>query len=309
MTEQVNTHETKTTLSQAAPAQVYVGGDITLQARVSCSLSCDLRDGKVEIVNRDAVLKQIELTAFDGEVNETEEFVLQAPTEPGEYTWTAVYAEQKQEDVLHEPSSAAFSFVVKPHTISLSLWDTPFPVELDSSFTLKAGARCSAGCKLTGEKIEIYDQQGAKLATGTLGEDPWQDTTAMYWTELELQAPSEEDIYKWELKCPKPDLEPRHEGSAHTFTFRTAKPPEHVVTVEVTKEYRKTPVEEALVSLYSGGVSYRGFTDGAGLVRLNVPKGEYNFAVSAADYLELEGTIEVAADMPFMVELSWFPEV
>jgi hypothetical protein len=257
---------------------------------------------------QDAVLKQIELTTFDEAVNGTDEFTLQAPAEPGEYAWTAVYAAQEKEDTLHETSSTSFSFVVKPHTISLSSWDAPFPAVLGSRFTLKVGARCAAGCRLAGERVEVYDQQGARVAAGTLGDELWQGTDALYWAELELRAPDEEGLHKWELKCPKPGLEPTHEESAHTFAFRTARPPEHVATIEIISQDIKTPIEKAAVSLYSRAASYRGFSDNTGVARVSVPKGEYNLAVVAHDYKEWESTVEVASDVSVKVELSFWPE-
>ena len=309
--EQVDSYKTETTMAQVATVLIYACCDMALQVKVTSSSSCDLRGGIVDIVAQDIVVMQVELTAFDDEaVSSTDKFVLQAPTEPGEYTWTAVFTPQEIEGVLHEPSSGTFSFVVKPHVISLAFWDAPFPAVIDSKFRLKVGARCSAGCKLTGEGIEIYDHQGVMVATGTLGDDPWRDTVAMYWAELELQAPSKEDYYKWQIRCPEFGLKPKHEESVCTFAFRAARPPEHVVTIEVASNGKaaRPPIRKALVTLYARSTTYSGYSDDDGVVRLNVPKGEYNLTVIATDHKEWEGTVEVADDVTIKVEMIWCPE-
>jgi hypothetical protein len=307
--EEVVAHETETAMLQTAPAEVDAGSDMALKVKVSCSSACDLRGGIVEIMAQDAVVKQTELVSFDGAVNETDELVVQAPVEPGEYTWTAVYSAQEKEGVLHEESSAPFSFVVKPHVTSLLVWDAPSPVALNSKFKLKAGVKCSAGCRLTGEKVEVYDQEGCRVVMSTLGDVPWRDTAALYWTEIELEAPSEEGFYRWEARFPKPDLELPHEEAAHTFAFRTTKPLDHVLTVEVIDTDKKTPVKNALVSLYShGGTPYRGRSDETGVARVNVPKGEYRLTVVMSDYDDFETQVEVAEDATVKVELTYWPE-
>ncbi len=308
--EEVVAHETETAMLQTAPTEVDAGSDMVLKVKVSCSSACDLRGSIVEIMAQDAVVKQIELVTFDGAVNETDELVVQAPVEPGEYTWTAVYSAQEKEGILHEESSAPFSFVVKPHATSLLVWDAPSPVVVNSKFKLKAGVKCSADCRLTGEKVEVYDQEGNRVATGTLGDAPWRDTAAMYWTEIELEAPSEEEFYRWEARFPEPDLELPHEETAHTFAFRTTKPPDHVLTVQVIDTDKKTPIKNALVSLHSqDGTPYRGRSDDSGVARVSVPKGEYRLTVVMTDYDDLETYVEVVEDTTVKVELTYWPEV
>jgi hypothetical protein len=289
--------------------RVYAGCDIALQVNVSCSLACDLRGDMVEILAQDAVITQVELTSFDNDdaVNQTDVFILTAPTEPGEYTWTAVFEPKEEENTPHVPVSASFTFVVEAHMITLSSWDMPFPVIVGSRFTLKAGARCVGDCKLAGEQIMLYDQQGVLLATGVLGEEPLKDTAGLYWTELELDAPGGTGVYEWELKFSQPDKLAAHDDASHTLVFRAARPPEHLLTIEVVCDFEKIPIVNALVAVTSEGVSYRAWSDDAGIVNFNVPKGEYRLLITAEDHLALDpkDTITVDSDLIVKKEMRY----
>ena len=304
MAEELKAHKTSTSMVKAALAELDAGSDIVLKVRLSCPSACDLRGKIVKIITQDAaVVKEIELVAFDETVNETDEFVVKAPLKPGAYTWTVVFPAQEKEGVLHEDSSAPFSFIVKPHATSMVVWDVPSPIAFGAEFKLKVGVACSAECKLTGKEIEIYDHEGAKVATETLGGVPWSGTSAVYWAEVELEAPAVEGYYTWTAKFPEPELELPHEEASHTFGFRTGKPPEHEVTVEVIDKDTKTPLKGARVSLHP----YRGYTDDGGVAKVEVPKGNYEFYVSKNNYKIFQTTVKVASDIAVKVELLVIP--
>jgi hypothetical protein len=342
MVSQTDSHQIEIVLSESVIGRVYAGSQIVLQVLVSCPAACDLRGDVLQISTSDALVQQVQLTSFDGALNATDEFVIQAPIEPGEYVFSVAYIGQpsasspgdtkvrvsqlgalmpgdtplgaslpddSQLVVSHASNTESFALVVLPHTISLALWDAPFPVVLGSMFSLKAGAKCSAGCKLTGEVIEVYDQHNQQIAVSKLSEHPWPGTEAMHWTELTAEAPDTEDYYKWQIRCPEPNLQFTHSESSQTFSFRTALPPEHTVTVEVISQDLKAPIKEAMVLFFAHGTSYRGFTDAQGVARINMPKGEYDIAVAATDYREWENTLEVAGDQQIQVAMSYWPEV
>ncbi len=304
MTEEIQAHKTSASMVKMALAELDAGSDIALKIKVSCPSNCNLQGGKVRIADdAGAVVKEIELVSFDGSGNDTDEFVVKAPSKPGKHTWTAVFAAQEKAGILHEESSAPFSFIVEPHTTSMAVWDVPSPIVFNTKFKLKVGVHCSAECKLTGREIEIYDHQGAKVATGTLGDVPWSDTSALYWAEVELEALGTEGIYTWTVKFPKPDLELPHEEAAYTFGFRTVRQSEHVVTVEVIDKDTKTPIRNALVLLHP----YRGYSDERGVARLRVPKGEYELYISASDMTTFQATAKVANDVAIKTELLVAP--
>ena len=295
---------------QVEPTLVYAGNDIILKVVVSCSAKCDLQGGIIEFRDQDDVLLQLELASFDGEVNETDVFTLKAPAEPGEYTWTAEYVPEfvpeEEQDTPHEQISTSISFYVELHAVSLSSWDAPFPVVAGSKFTLKIGAKCFAGCKLTGQIIEIYDDQGVKIASGTLGDEPWRDTVATYWVELEIEAPAVEGLYEWEFKFPKLELEYSHEEATYSYVFRAVKAPEHLLTIEVVSDIDNTPVVGAWAGVTSEGVSYRGWSDDAGRVSFNVPKGDYSLLITADDHQAFEDNITVNSDLIVKSVMMYF---
>ncbi len=301
MIEEFKAHETRVSMVKAVRSELGAGTDIALKVKVSCPSACDLRGKIVKIIAQDAaVIKEIELVSFVEAANETDEFVVKAPTKLGECTWTAVFPTQEKEGILHEESSALFSFMVKPHTPSMAVWDVPSPVVFNARFKLKVGVKCDAECKLTGKKIEIFDHEGAEVATGTLGDIPWSASSALYWAEIELIAPGTEGYYTWEVKFPTQDHELPHEGTFYSIGFGTvARPPEHVVTVEVIEEYSKAPVYHAHVLLHP----YRGFTDKGGVARVMVPKGVYELYVSKDGYKVFQTTAEVSSDLDFKAEL------
>ena len=301
MTGEVKAHETTISMVKAAPAELDAGADIALKVKVSCPSACDLQGKIVKIIAQDAVVvKEIELGTFDEAANETDEFVVSAPTKPGAYTWTAVFPAQGEEVVSqHEESSTPFSFIAKAHATSMAVWDTPSPIVVNAKFKLKVGVKCSADCNLTDKKILIYDQEGARVATEKLGGAPWSAGSSLYWTEVELEAPGTEGLYRWTAKFPNPDLELPHEEASHTFGFGIVRPPEHMVTVEVIDKDTGTPIKKAYVMLHP----YRDYTDERGVVRLMVPKGGYKLYVSRVHKETFRTTVKVTGDITIKAEL------
>lgn len=308
MAKEIQAHDTNTSMVKAALAEVDAGSDIALKVKVLCSPVCNLVGKIVRIITEDSVVvKEVELTEFDGTVNETDEFVVNAPANPGGCQWAVVFPAQEKEGILHEESSAPFSFIVMPHATSVEVWDVPSPVAFGDEFRIKVGVKCSAECKLTGEKIEVYDDEGAKVATSTLGEVPWSNATAQSCAEVGLKAPSVEGRYRWTVKFPKPDLKLPHEGASCTFAFGAASHPEHVVTVEVIDDDTKAPVKNALVLVRTHvyrGITYRSYTDDSGVAKLSVPKDEYQLCASGGGKEALEPMVRVDSDVTVKVELA-----
>ena len=305
MTEEVKAHETSTSMVKPAPSEVHAGAHITLKVEVSCPEFCDLRGSIARIVNEHADgAKRVELTQFDGTVNQTDHFVVKAPIELGGYTWTAIFPGREKEGVLHEESSTPYSFIVKPHATSIAVWDVPSPTASGDEFRIKVGVKCSAECKLTDKEVEIYDHEGAKVATVTLGDVPWSATSALYWAEVELGAPGAEGYYAWTVGFPKPDLGLPHEDVSYEFGFTTASPPEHLVTVEVTDKRTKAPIKGAYVVVQP----YRGHTDEGGVATLEITEGKHELYVSIDNYATFHTTIEATGDVTVKAEMTFFPE-
>ena len=305
MTGEVQSHQTNTEMLGSAPPEVDAGTDIPLKVKVSCHSACDLRGKTVRIIAQDtAVAKEVALTSFEEEINETDEFTVKAPIELGECTWSVVFPAQEVGGVLHEESSTPFSLTVRPHSTSIAVWDVPSPIAFNDKFGIKVGVKCSAECNLMDKEVRIYDDRGKKVATGALGGVPWQGTSTLYWAEVELGAPGTEGYHKWLVKFPKPALDLPHEGASCNFAFTTGRPPEHVVTVDVIARDTKTPLKNAFVLLRpQSGYPYKGYTDEGGVARVQLPKGEYKIYVSKLEYKDLQTTAEVAGDLTIRAEL------
>lgn len=308
----VQPHETETRMVDVPPPEVDALAEIALKVSVSCARSCDLRGKVVRIVDQGGIVaKEVKLTNFDGKTNGTDGLTVKAPINPGGCKWRALFPAQEEGEARHEESAATFSFTVKPHATSMTVWgEHDLSPVVKAVFKVKVGVKCHAECKLTDKEIEVYDQTGKKVATGKLGGLPWAGTSALYWTELELKAPKVRDwlrrwrerYYKWTVKFPKEDLEVPHEETSYAFGFWTARPPEHAVTVELVDTFTKSPIKDAYVSLDR----YRAFTDESGVARLEVPKGNYELVISR-EHSNIEGairkTIEVTASLTFNEEL------
>ena len=301
MVGQFQTHETSTSLVQPDLGKLDADTDIVLQVKVSCSSACDLRGKPVRIIDQDAaVLKEVELTASDETANQTDEFVVKSPIEPGEYTWTAVFPAQETDGDLHQQSSTQFSFIVKPHVTSMAVWDVESPLIVDTDFKLKVGVKCSVGCNLARENIEFYDHEGVKVATATLGDVPYSDRVELYWTEVVLRSPATPGVYRWEARLPKPGLEPAHAGASFHFGFSVAKQPEYAVSIEVVDQVTNAPVANARVMLRP----YSSHTDDKGVAMLETAGGEYTLYVTTAEYETFQATVTVAGDATIQALLT-----
>ena len=293
-------HEAVLSLAQAPPAEVDAGADAALKVRVACPCACDLRGTAVQIVSPEGAVGEFELAEFDGTANETREFAVKMPAAPGDYTWTAVFLAQEREGTRHGETSAPFSFVVRPHTTSMAVWDVPSPVAFGAAFTVKAGVKCSAGCNLAGARIEVWDETGTKRAAAALGETPWPGTAGLHWTEIGLEAPSPEGVSSWTVRFPEPESALPHKGACAGFLFRTVRPPEHTVTVEVIDKDQGTPIGDAQVFLNP----YRASTDERGLAVFPVVKGAYDLDVLTDDFEAYRTGVEVAGDVTVRAELT-----
>ena len=295
-----NVHEVVVSIVKTTYTELETGTEIKLMIRVACSEFCDFRGKKIILIDKSAVVQEIELTKFNGAESETDEIVVKTSIEPGEYAWTAVFPEQEEGGVLHEQGSTSFSFIFNPHSISMAVWDIPVTVQLNTAFKVKVGIKCSAECNLTGNKIEIYDQEGDKASTEKLGGIPWPGTSALYWTEVELKAPNTEGNYTWQAKFTKPDIEIPHLETGSSFGFKVVNPPECTVTVEVIDKDEQTSIKDAYVILHP----YRTKTDESGIARLEVAKGGYQLYVTGEDKYEIfETTVLVTDNLTIKAEL------
>ena len=301
---------------EASPSEVDAGADMTLKGKVACSPARDLRGETLLIMDQDGALaKSVELTEFDGETNETSEFVVKAPVRPGAYTWLAVcpaYATEgisrEEEGISLEETSASFSFTVKPHSTRVVVWDAPSTIERGEGFSVKLGVKCSSECRPDGWTVEVRDQDGKKRATATLGGEPWPGTASLYYTEVDLSAPDEEGLHVWEAKAPMDGpadgladgLDIPHAECIAPFSVRVVPTPECLLTVVAIDMESQTPVKGAKVVVHP----YKAFTDERGVAEVRLPEGEYRLFVSGKNYFPFRSDGEMKTDVTIRAELA-----
>ena len=302
---------------EASPSEVDAGADLTLKGKVSCSPATDLRGTTLLIMDQDGALAEsIELSEFDGETNETSEFVVKAPLRPGAYTWLAVCPANATEGTSLEETSAPFSFTVKPHSTRIVVWDAPSTIERGEGFSVKLGVKCSSECRPDGWTVEVRDQDGKKRATATLGGEPWPGTASLYYAEVDLSAPDAEGLVVWEAKAPMDgqmdgpadgladsladSLDIPHAECIAPFSVRVVPAPECLLTVVAIDMESQTPVEGAKVVAHP----YKAFTDEHGVAEVRVPEGEYKLFVSGKKYFPFRSDVEMKTDVTIRAELA-----
>ena len=287
-----------------SPSEVDAGADITLKGEVSCVPAQDLRGKTLVIKDQDGVLAaSIELTEFDGEANQTSDFVVAAPSKPGAYTWSAVCSADETPGDSFEETSAPFSFTVNPHSTRVAVWDVGSAIECGEKFSIKLGMKCSSDCHPDGWTLEVRDHDGKELARAAVSDDVWPETASLYYAEVELTAPEMEGLYRWEAEARAPSLDIPHAESVASFSVRVVPPPECVLTVEAVDMESQDPVEGVKVVVHP----YRAFTDERGIAQMRVPKGEYKLFVSGRDYFPFQSNGEVKTDMTIRAELALDP--
>jgi hypothetical protein len=269
-----------------------------VRARASCPEGCDLRGGLVNIVVSEEVVLTAELAESEGA--ETEELVLNAPAQLGEGVWSVTFPRQELDGVVHEECSLSLTSTVVPHSTSVAVWGVPSPVK-GSPFDVMVGIKCSAGCSLAGQLVEVRDEAGAKLGDGRLGDVPRPGTSALYEGEVSLVAPSQAGVFLRSVSFAPIELDSPHREASGDFTFRSLEPPEHTVTVQVIPKGIDAPMDNIEVRLGA----YRAETDEQGLAKVGVPKGTYELSVWRIDIEPASTELEVTRDA--MVEIDTAP--
>jgi hypothetical protein len=188
------------------------------------------------------------------------------------------------------------------HRTSLAVWDIPAAVAAGERFTVKTGAKSSSGCVLGGCRIEVLAGDGAVVASGLLGAEPWHGTDALYWSEIELCAPSAPGLASLTVRFDAAPLDAPHGGAAQPFCVAVVPPAEHVLTVTVAAD--DGPVADAIVR--AGPI--RVTTDAEGCARLHLAKGRHELAVWKTGYETEPVPLTIDSDAAVRIEARVLPE-
>jgi hypothetical protein len=300
----VSTHGERTCTVEVAPSEIDAGAELTVTVRASCPQGCDLTGQSVSIRDRDHVeLACAELAALeDGAFGTT--LASRAPVEVGEHVCRAILAAQEKDGVRHDESATAFSFIAMPHAASVNVWGLPSVTAAGERFSFKIGIKCSAGCKLAGRALSITDHEGVQVAATKLRDDVWPGTSALYFVELEAQAPRTTGDFTWQVMTPASEQGLPHAASSCGFAVKVVAPPDHEVTIEAFDGDTQAPIKGAHVLLHP----YRALTDERGLAKVKVAKGRYMLFVSGFNYISYEQIIDVTSDITARAELAVEPE-
>jgi hypothetical protein len=190
------------------------------------------------------------------------------------------------------------------HQTSLTAWDIQSPVVAGGTLTLKAGAKCAAGCGLTAHRIEMLDGTGARVGEAALGDSPWPGTSGLCWGEVEAPAPAAPGLYSWSLRLPGIETPVPHDTASCTFTFLTVAAPEHLVQVRIVEKETCAPIAHAHVRFGA----YRAVTDETGVASFAVAGGTHRLCVSKAGYEAPELTVAVNRDEEVQLEAAVLPK-
>ena len=298
-------HETHLELSHSVPPEVAVGTEIAVKVKVWCPSGCDLRGGSVIVKAAEETVATAELTESEDGRSETSGLTIKVPGQLGEYAWSILAPRRKIRGVAHKQGALPISFRTMPHATSLAVWANPSPVVMGNPFTIKVGAKSSGACELQGAQVEVQDETGARIGVGTLGETPWVDTGALYWTEVDLAAPMKEGIVSWSVRFAPAGQKIPHDGSAAEFSFATVRPPEHSVMVKVVEKGTGVPIADAQVRVGS----HRASTDESGVATLKTSSGTYDVAVWKGGYQSPSMTVAVTEDVDVQIEAAVIPKV
>jgi hypothetical protein len=301
----VRVHHQRACTVEVSPGEVDAGGELTVIVRASCPDGCDLQGQGVSIRDENYTeLGAAELTAAEGDGYATGALALRAPLDVGEHVWKAVLAVVETNGVSHEETSTAFAFSTQAHAADVNVWGVPTATAVGESFSFKVGIKCSAGCKLAGRQVAVVDHVGTQVAAGHLRDDAWPDTSALYFVELQAEAPREKGDYRWRVETPEWESGMPHATGSSTFAVKVVAAADHVITVEAFDVEKGAPIKGAHVLLHP----YRALTDDNGVAKVRVAKGTYRLFVSGFNYIAYENVIDVAGNMAVRAELAAEPE-
>jgi hypothetical protein len=302
--EQVSSHLAVIEACEPVPSEAAVGAEITVPVTVTCPAGCELAGIPLVVTTPDgSVLKLTPPEDYTGALA-ARAITLKVPPRVGAHVWRIAVEPHEVAGIRHAAGSMTFAITGLPQPTSLAVWGMPSPVVTGQSFAVKVGAKSAAGCDLRGCPIEIRDETDTVMARGCLAEEPWQGTSALYWTELELKAPPVPGMVAWSVRFAAAELALPHDGASARFTVAIVEPPEHRLTVKVFDHATAAPIADALVRLGT----YRGATDQSGLAEIMMPKGTFDLAIWKAGYEAPAQTVAIDADLTVEVPVAAMPE-
>jgi hypothetical protein len=285
----------------SALLEAEAAAEASVTVRASCSAGCDLGTRKIRIVGADGVVGEVELGPARDGVSKTTGLRFPVPVAVGTYDWRVIFIGDGQDSARHHAEcSSPLNVSVKPHRTSLAVWDLSSPQVINQPSNLKVGVKCSAGCRLAGQEVEILSGAGTEMSRAKLGTVPWPGTEALHWAEVTLPAPEVEGIHDWAARFTPAELALPHLDASYDLRFVAARGPEHRVTVQVIAEGTDAAVPDVVVR----AGPYRASTDEAGVAELAVAGGHYKLGAWKEGYENLRKPLEINGDVTIRLALA-----
>ncbi len=284
-------HRISVELVEPFAPEIEAAAAASMSVRIRCSHGCDLGRAPLRVESAGETVSTIELTSRGAEAWAEARLALRAPPRVGEWTCSVVAPGLVIEGIHHAEARLEVTSSVLPHTTSLAVWGVPSPFT-GSAFRVTVGVKCSAGCDMAGRAVEVLDEKGAPLATGTLGDGPRAGTSAVYAADVELSAPATPGVFTRTARFAGTEDGVPHLGASASFTFRSLDPPEHVVAVRVVPKGFEP--RAAGIEVWVG--AYRGETDALGVARVGVPKGTFEISAWRVDLEPTSKHFDVTCD-------------
>jgi hypothetical protein len=321
MTDKAPVFPIRLDLKQPFPETVDCGAPFTFTIAVETDSGCDLAGAPYRITDEagqtvgSGQLPTIvritpESDAYDPrhgpvDLRASAEVTVTAPAQIGSFAWTVTLPDCVIKDIRHSGACLAIEFTTKEHATSLAVWHSPTPVTVGAQFSFNVGAKCTAGCLLSGQVIEVVDTESAVVAQAVLSEARWHETRGLHWATVEAPAPAALGHYLWSVRMAAPEHGlPHGKPNPASFSFVTMNPPEYQVDIEIIEEETAAPVADAHVRLGP----YRASTDQAGWVRFQLPGGEFGMRIWKENLQAPEQILQVDRNVVLKINAKVVPE-
>lgn len=254
-----------------SPRDVDAGSKLTLEAVAECPEDYDLSGDPISF--HDAAGREMgsaPLTALDGN-RFGAEITLTAPTQLGDHRYSAVLVPAEGEGFAHAGARAEAICSVKAHGAHLNVWDIPATLTAGEAFTFRVGIKCSCGCNLANRAFVVRDEHGSTVASGMLGSEVWPGTDAVYYAEVQAQAPADISLHQWMVESAGSDSGIAHAPGSVPMRVRTVAAPDQEIRIEAIDRESRAPLKG--IKLMVG--PYRATTGEDGVARMKVVADHY----------------------------------
>ena len=228
------------------------------------------------------------------------EITTTAPDKPGVHRFTASLPPVSVAGMELAGIEVAFSLDVVAHSVAVTVFEVPQAIEQGAEFSATIGARCGAGCDLTGWSVSVRDVKGKESTASAIGDRTWPGTEGLRYAKVKLTAPETVGLAEWEVTVAPPAGHPPHDAGSRKFGLRTTAAADARLTVKAVDSETGAPI--AGLKVVAG--PFRTMTDAEGRAQLTVSRGPHRVFVSGKTYIpyreecmvEDEATLRVSLD-------------